>query len=425
MTSMRPTEARRAFAVEVVKVLRSAGHQALWAGGCVRDLILGIQPADYDVATSARPEQVVRLFRRTASVGASFGVIMVLGPAGAGQVEVATFRGDGEYLDGRRPSSVHYGDAQLDASRRDFTINGLFLDPETGEIIDYVGGRADIQAGVIRAIGDPRQRFAEDKLRLLRAVRFAARLGMSIEPDTFVAIREMAGEVTVVAAERIAQELRRMLVDTHRADAMSTVAGLGMLGVILPSMAWAGGPDRRQAWLDVLNSLIELPQSASFPLALATLLHAVEPATDAVRLVDDECRRLKLANDERERAVWLVANQGAIIEPGIGPVPKLKRLLSHPGAQDLLDLKRAIALATSGDDSAVTRAEAYLRDEPDGPINPPPILTGGDLIRHGLKPGREFARLLEAARDAQLERRIGTVEEALALVDGLRRGEGG
>ncbi|WZO99457.1 CCA tRNA nucleotidyltransferase [Isosphaeraceae bacterium EP7] len=422
---MSPTEARRDFAVEVVRVLRSAGYQALWAGGCVRDLILGREPTDYDVATNARPEQVVRLFRRTLSVGASFGVIMVLGPNRAGDVEVATFRGDGEYLDGRRPSSVHYGDARLDASRRDFTINGLFLDPETDEIIDYVGGRADLEAGVIRAIGDPRARFAEDKLRLLRAVRFAARLEMTIEPATFEAIHEMAGQVTVVAAERIAQELRRMLGDSHRAVAFSTLAGLGMLGEILPSMAWAGGQQRRESWLNVLNALDKLPESPSFPLALATLLHAVEPEADAARLVNDDCRALKLANDERERIVWLVASQAAKIEPGTGSESRLKRLLSHPGATDLLAFRRAIALATTGDDSAVSRAEAYLRDEPEGPINPLPILTGGDLIRHGLKPGPEFSGLLEAVRDAQLERRIGTVEDSLALVDRLRTEKAG
>ena len=208
--------ARRAFAFEVVDRLQRAGHRALWAGGCVRDLLMDREPSDYDVATDATPDRVMGLFRRTIPVGVSFGVVRVLGPREAGAVEVATFRSDGRYDDGRRPQSVTFGTPEADARRRDFTINGMFLDPVRDEILDLVGGKKDLEARVLRAIGDPIERFAEDKLRLLRAVRFAARLGFELEQSTKAAIASMAGEVRVVSAERIAEELRKMLVHPSR-----------------------------------------------------------------------------------------------------------------------------------------------------------------------------------------------------------------
>ncbi|HMB05430.1 MAG TPA: CCA tRNA nucleotidyltransferase, partial [Isosphaeraceae bacterium] len=235
---MPPPDRRREFATEVVRQFRQAGHQALWAGGCVRDLLLGLTPSDYDVATDATPEQVMALFRyRTVPVGVSFGVVRVRGPLGQGdEVEVATFRSDGAYVDGRHPESVVFSSPRLDAERRDFTINGMFLDPFTGKVIDFVGGQADLKNRILRAIGDPEARFLEDKLRLIRAVRFAARFDLAIEPATRVALRAMASQIAVVSAERIAQELRRMLVHESRAQAIDLAMETGLVAVVLPSL---------------------------------------------------------------------------------------------------------------------------------------------------------------------------------------------
>ena len=238
MTTSSPA---REFAVEIVRKLRAAGHTALLAGGCVRDLLLGREPKDFDVATTARPEQVRDLFghRRTLAVGASFGVIVVVPPRGseAGQVEVATFRTEGPYQDGRRPESVAFCTPEEDAQRRDFTINGMFYDPVEARVLDFVGGEADLAARVLRAIGDPHARMREDKLRMLRAVRFAATLDFMLDEVTAAAVREMAHEIVVVSHERIAQELRRMLVDTHRRRAVELCDSVGLLSVILPEVA--------------------------------------------------------------------------------------------------------------------------------------------------------------------------------------------
>jgi poly(A) polymerase len=229
----------REFAIDVVRRLREAGHQALWAGGCVRDELLGRAPHDYDVATDATPEQVRRLFRRTVAVGISFGVVEVLGPRGDAApltVQVATFRSDGTYSDGRHPDAVVFSSAREDALRRDFTINGMFLDPLGGELIDYVGGRADLDAKILRAIGDPAARFAEDKLRLLRAVRFATRFDLALDPATADALRAMAGQIVVVSAERIAEELRKLLTCPQRARGVRLLDETGLARALLPEL---------------------------------------------------------------------------------------------------------------------------------------------------------------------------------------------
>ncbi len=407
-----PSDPGRGFAVEVVRRLQAAGHLAYWAGGCVRDLILGRAAADFDVATDATPDRVMGLFRRTVPVGISFGVVRVLGPPGAGEVEVATFRSDGDYRDGRRPESVRFGSPGADAARRDFTINGMFFDPLDGNLVDLVGGRADLDAKVLRAIGDPAARFAEDKLRLLRAVRFAARFDLAIEPGTDRALRAMAAEVVAVAAERIAQELRKMLVDPNRARAMALGRDVGLLGVILPSTAMVTPDD----WSRTLAVLDGFGLAVGFPLAFAALL--LDAGAAGVELAG---RSLKLANAEIEGALWLAGHAGQLNDPRTLPRSRLKRLLAAPGIGDLLALHRAVALASGSGLDAVAYCEAYLRDEPDGPIDPPPILTGDDLVRHGLKPGREFARLLEAIRTAQLEGEVTTRVEALARVDAMVR----
>jgi poly(A) polymerase len=412
----------------------------------VRDEVLGLTPSDYDVATDAVPDQVMKLFRRTCEVGLSFGVVRVLGPEGAGEVEVATFRSDGEYLDGRRPESVTFGTPEQDSARRDFTINGMFLDPETGEVIDFVGGTDDLRAGILRAIGEPEERFAEDKLRLLRAVRFAARFGFSIEPRTRRAVEAMADQVTVVAAERIAHELRRMLVHRSRARAMDLALETGLVAAILPELLpmkglFQGKPVQPQGdlWDHTLLVLECLPEEPNFPLAFATLLHDVgKPATRAIqdgrptfhnheqvgrRIADAIGRRLKLANAEREHMAWLVEFHQYLGEAKRLREAKLKRILAMPGIEDLLALHRADALASTGDTSQVDYCEYYMREQPTGPINPPPVLTGHDLIRHGLSQGRLFKVILDQVRELQLERVINSKREALEWVD--RQSEAG
>jgi poly(A) polymerase len=437
-----PADARHAFATEVVARLRRAGFQSLWAGGCVRDLLLGLTPADYDVATDATPEQVMGLFRRTVPVGVSFGVVRVLGPRGAGEVEVATFRSDGAYVDGRRPESVRFGSPEEDASRRDFTINGMFLDPLSGEVLDYVGGRADLERRVLRAIGDPAARFEEDKLRLLRAARFAARFGLAIDRATREALVAMAGQVRVVAVERIAQELRRMLVHPTRAKAMDLAFDTGLVAAILPPLVpmkglFQGKPVQPEGdlWDHTLLVLENLPPEPSFPLAFAALLHDVgKPATKGLqdgrvtfynhevvgrRIAEDLCRALKLSNEERERVAWLVEFHQYLGAPRQLRESKFKRMLAMPGIEELLALHRADALATTGDASNVDYCERYLRERPEGEINPPALLTGHDLLRHGLRPGPLFKQILDRVREAQLERRVGSKKEALELVDRL------
>ncbi|MDR3632291.1 MAG: CCA tRNA nucleotidyltransferase [Isosphaeraceae bacterium] len=436
------TEASRHLATEIVRKLREAGHTALWAGGCVRDLLLGLAPSDYDVATDATPAQVTALFlRRTIQVGAAFGVVRVRGSKLTGaEVEVATFRSDGAYLDGRHPESVVFSTPRADAERRDFTINGMFYDPMSGEVIDFVGGQADLAAKVLRAIGDPAARFGEDKLRLLRAVRFAARFGLTIDPATLGALRAMAAQVTVVAAERIAQELRRMLVHESRAQAFELALDVGLVKAVLPPLLairglFQGKPIQPEGdlWDHTMLVLKLLPPDPSFPLAFASLLHDIgKPPTKAIhngrmsfhnheqvgsRIADDLCRKLKLSNAERERTCWLVEYHQYLGEAKRLRESKLKRILAQPGIEELLALHRADALASSGGTEQIDYCEYYLREQPTGPINPPPLVTGHDLVRHGLNPGAHFAEILERLREAQLERIVNSKREALDWLD--------
>ncbi len=439
---MSDAEARRTFATEVVGRIRQAGFHALWAGGCVRDSLLGLAPSDYDVATDATPEQVMGIFRnRTIPVGLSFGVVRVRDGRGAGQeVEVATFRSDGAYIDGRHPESVVFSSPELDAARRDFTINGMFLDPFSNEVIDYVGGQADLKAGILRAIGDPRERFTEDKLRLLRAARFAARFELAMDPATRAAVVSMASQVNVVAAERIAQELRRMLVHPSRSKAVDLMLELGLVAAIMPQLVpmkgiFQGKPVQPEGdlWDHVLLVLDLLPNEPSFSLAFAALLHDVgKPTTRAVhngrfsfhhheqegrRIANDLCRKLKLSNAERERILWLVEYHQYLGEAKRLRESKLKKMLAMPGIEELLALHRADALASFGECSQVEYCEYYMQAQPTGPINPPPLVTGHDLVRHGLSPGSHFATLLEQIREAQLDRVVNSKREALEWLD--------
>ena len=440
----------REFAIDVVRRLREAGHEALWAGGCVRDEVMGHEPHDYDVATDARPEQVQKLFRRTIEVGASFGVIEVIGPRVNDEhlkVQVATFRVDDEYEDERRPKAVRFASAKEDALRRDFTINGMFLDPLENRLIDYVGGQEDLKAKLLRAIGDPHERFKEDKLRLLRAVRFAARFELELDPATKDAIRTMASRITIVSAERIAQELRKLLTDRHRVRGVRLMDEVGLVAPILPELVpmrgvpqGFPGAETGDLWEHTLLVLGQLAEEVSFPLALATLVHDVgKPKAfrraegrytfhghehigrDMTRLIGE---RLKLSNAERERVEWLVERHQYLSDAPIMRPSRLKPILTHPGIYELLVLHRADAIASGREPTHVDFAEARLREwTASGELNPAPILGGDDLKKMRLPPGPAFKRILDAVREGQLDGTIATHEQALRFATELAEDE--
>jgi len=433
---MNPTaDPSREFALQVVKRLRAAGFQSLWAGGCVRDLLRGRRPKDYDVATDARPEQVQQLFgrNRTLAVGASFGVILVRAPrtdaggASIQDVEVATFRTEGPYRDGRRPDSVEFSSPEEDAKRRDFTINGMFFDPLENRVLDYVGGERDLADQLVRAIGDPHARMKEDKLRLLRAIRFTATMNFQLDPATANAVRDLAGEIVVVSAERIAQELKRMLVDENRRQAIELVADLNLLPMIFPELEQLrlGRVDDPQGWFRTLR-MLGLLQSPTFELAAATLLHAAgrDGPDPSARSEGDEvaaiCRRLRLSNEETELIRWLAATQDDPETLPEWPVARQKRLLALPHFDQLLALSRAKLLAMERSLAPILWCESYLQSTPRTEIDPPPLLTGADLIALGLKPGPNFKTWLDAIRDRQLEGEISNREAALAYAAELR-----
>jgi poly(A) polymerase len=395
----------REFATEVVRRLRAAGHQALWAGGCVRDMLLGLEPEDYDVATAATPEQVQRLFRSTRELGIEFGVVRVLGPRPI-IVEVATFRSDGAYTDGRHPDAVVFSSPEEDARRRDFTVNGMFFDPLQDKVIDYVGGQDDLRAGVLRAIGNPAQRFTEDKLRLLRAVRFATRFNLTLDPATADAIRAMAGGIAVVSAERIAEELRKLLTNLRRADGLRMLNDVNLLSPLLPEVAATG-----DGWTHLLRMLELLPADASFPLALAAVLHDI--GRDVAGRI---CLRLKLSNVERDRIEWLVGMHDRLCDAPRMLNSALKPILAHPGIRELLALHRADAVAAGKSVEHVKFCEQKLRDWLPEEVDPPPVLTGDDLLALGIKQGPIFKRLLDAVRIAQLDEVVTTKEQAIELV---------
>jgi len=405
---------QRAFAQEIAEKLRAAGFESLWAGGCVRDELLGIPPKDYDIATNATPDQVRDLFghRRTLAIGAAFGVVTILGPRAIGQIDVATFRTDATYSDGRRPDSVQYTTAEHDAQRRDFTINGLFYDPIAQQVVDYVHGQEDLKRGIIRAIGDPRLRIGEDKLRMLRAVRFAATLRFEIERETFLAIQDMAVNINTVSAERIGMELRRMLVDANRATALTLLRDTNLLTQVLPEVAAL--PE--STFNDTARILAAL-QTPTLPLALAASLSSLPTPHSPLPLPASALgRRLRYTNKEVDRTIWLLANRPTIAEAAELPWPRLQRLLTHDGTPELIALHEATAAPADA-------ALAFCRERlawPAERLNPPPLVDGSDLIHHGLKPGPHFAGLLEQTRDAQLNGEIRTREQALALIDSLR-----
>jgi poly(A) polymerase len=439
-------------ATQIVRTLREAGYQAYLAGGCVRDLLLGREPADFDVATSALPQQVMRLFPKTYAVGVQFGVVLV--PVrGAGKdeehghytVEVATFRSDGLYTDGRHPDQVEFSrDARTDVQRRDFTINGLLLDPISGEVLDYVGGRDDLKLQTVRAIGDARQRFSEDKLRMLRAVRFAARFGYSIEPQTFQAVRALAQEIHQVSRERIRDEVLKMLTEGSARRAFELLDETGLLEQILPEIKRMQGVQQPpqfhpegDVWVHTLMLLDGLPAKAPKTLALGALLHDVgKPPTfriapDRIRfdqhadvgtkMAEEICRRLRLSNEETEHVCALVANHMRFGDVRKMKTSTLKRFLRLPKFEEHLELHRLDCLGSHRDLSLYEFAKEKLHTMPKDQVRPKPLLTGDDLIKAGYKPGPEFKTMLTAVEDAQLEGSIATKEEALAMIAASRR----
>jgi tRNA nucleotidyltransferase/poly(A) polymerase len=403
-------EKQRWFATEVVKHLRANDFEAYWAGGCVRDQLVGRQPKDYDVATSARPDEIQHVFgkRRTLAIGASFGVITVLGPPHAGQVEVATFRQDIGYSDGRRPDEVRFASAEVDAQRRDFTINGMFFDPVAERVIDFVDGQQDLKHRLIRAIGDPRQRFAEDKLRMLRAVRFAASFEFALEEQTAEAIQEMAPQITVVSAERIAAEMRAMLEGPSRESAVELLRRMGLLEQILPEAKQAATePAEGQQRLALLNAL----ERPTLPQALAVLLgwpHGQEHAATV-------SKRWRLSNAEAARTSWLLKHGTALNGAPTKPWSKLQPVLAHLGADELLALNRAAARLGRADPADVEFARQKLA-LPAEQLDPAPLISGDDLIQLQIPKGKLYSVLLQEARDAQLDGLLHSGEDAQRFV---------
>jgi poly(A) polymerase len=412
-----PEQARQ-FAVEVVSRLRAAGHEALWAGGCVRDELLGRIPADYDVATAAKPDDVRRVFgqRRTLAVGAAFGVITVLGPKGAGQIEVATFRTDAAYTDGRHPAGVTFSTAPEDAQRRDFTINGLFFDPLTGEVHDYVGGRADLAAGVVRAIGVPAMRFGEDHLRMLRAVRFAAAFGFALDGETRAAIERMTHLVTTVSPERIAAELRAMVSRPGRRRALELLAETGLAKEVLPEIApGAAGDSGAEAWGEAAR-IIDALDEPSLASALAALYEPLGAAP-----LRQAANRLRLSNREVKLAGWLQEAVAMFNEPSEPNEPdvagrpwsEVQPWLAHEDAFLLADLLRARADCGRGSVATAAWVTAQIA-RPRHELDPPPLVTGADLLAAGVAAGPAMGATLARLRALQLDGVIATREEAIA-----------
>ena len=429
-------------AAEICARLRGAGHRALFAGGCVRDHLLGVPPKDFDVATSARPGEVAALFERTVLVGAAFGVVLVLLPEG--QVEVATFRSDGPYLDGRHPSSVSFTDEHADAQRRDFTVNALFLDPETGEVLDYVGGRDDLKRAVIRAVGEPAARFQEDHLRLLRAVRFAARLGFEIEPATFAAAQALASRCVDTSAERVRDELLKMLTEGRARRAFELLDDTGMLAHVLPEMMPMKGceqPPEFHPEGDVfIHTLMLLEQlgPCTPTLALGALLHDVgKPPTQTfedrirfnlhekvgARMAEKICHRLRLSNELTERTVWLVENHMRLAATPQMREAKRKRFVREPGFEELMALGKMDCLASHGDTEHIDWIAAYRAQLKPEEVRPAPLISGHDLIAAGYSPGPTFKEILTSVEDQQLEGALNSREAALAWVQERWRSE--
>lgn len=441
----------RDFATSIVRTLRGRGFQAFLVGGCVRDLLLGREPKDYDVATDATPRQVMAIFPETYAVGAQFGVVLVPAPdveqqqaesEGASKsnaVEVATFRSDIGYSDGRHPDEVRFSkDPQEDVQRRDFTINGMLLDPLNGEVLDFVGGRKDLKSGIIRTIGDPQKRFGEDKLRMLRAIRFAARFDYQIDAATFSAIQYLAEQIRAVSRERVRDELTRMLTEGHGRQAFLLLDQSGLLQQVLPEISAMKGVEQPlefhpegDVFVHTLLLLENLPHPCPMTLAWGALLHDVgKPPTFrvaerirfdghvdiGVKMAEEICARLRFSNDETEQILALVDNHMRFGDAMRMKESTLKKFLRLPRFDEHLALHRADCLASHRNLAAYEFVQRKRGEIPPERMRPQPLVTGDDLIAEGHTPGPRFREILNAVEDAQLEGRLGSRDAALDFV---------
>jgi len=436
------------FATTIVETLRQRGFQAYLAGGCVRDLLLKREPKDYDVATNATPRQVIEIFPETYAVGAQFGVVLVPVPeehrgeesSSPQAIEVATFRSDIGYSDGRHPDEVRFSqDPREDMSRRDFTINGMMLDPVNGEVLDYVGGRDDLSAGIIRAIGEPERRFAEDKVRMLRAVRFAARLEYRIESATFAATQALADQIGVVSRERVRDELTRMLTEGHASRAFQLMEQSGLLREVLPEVLAMKGVEQPpefhpegDVFVHTLLLLDHLPSHCPPTLAWGALLHDVgKPPTFrvtpdrirfdghvdvGVKMAEEICRRLRFSNSDTEQILALVDNHMRFADAKKMKESTLKKFLRLPAFDEHLALHRADCLASHRNLATYDFVLEKRAEIPAETMRPSPLVTGDDLIAAGHTPSPRFREILNAVEDAQLEGRLPTRDAALEFV---------
>ena len=441
------------FATSIVKTLRQHGFEAYLVGGCVRDLLLGREPKDYDVATNATPQQVMTIFPETYAVGAQFGVVLVPVPDSGGAsecelegisksgcVEVATFRSDIGYTDGRHPDEVRFSkDPREDVARRDFTINGMLLDPVSGEVLDYVGGRKDLEAGIIRTIGNPQHRFAEDKLRMLRAVRFAARFEYTVERSTLAAIQPLADQIAVVSRERVRDELTRMLTEGHASRAFLLLDESGLLQFVLPEISAMHGVEQPpefhpegDVFVHTLLLLDNLPQPCPPTLGWGALLHDVGKAATfrvapdrirfdghvdvGVKIAQDICRRLRFSNHDTEQILALVENHMRFADAMKMKESTLKKFMRLRDFDEHMALHRADCLASHGKLSTYEFIRQKQAEIPPEKMRPAPLVTGNDLIAAGHVPGPRFKEILSAVEDAQLEGRLPSRDAALEFV---------
>ena len=444
-------EMLRDFATSIVQTLRERGFQAYLVGGCVRDLLLDREPKDYDVATDATPRDVMQIFPETYAVGAQFGVVLIpvpereskdvhiQAPAKSKAVEVATFRSDIGYSDGRHPDDVRFSKSpEQDVARRDFTINGMLLDPLSGEVLDFVGGRNDLKAGIIRTIGDPQRRFEEDKLRMLRAVRFAARFGYQIDAATFAAIEELAEQIRVVSRERVRDELTHMLTEGHARQAFLQLDESGLLRQVLPEISAMKGVEQPaefhpegDVFVHTLLLLDHLPNPCPMTLAWGALLHDVgKPPTFrvaerirfdghvevGVKMAEEICTRLRFSNDETEQILALVDNHMRFGHVARMKESTLKKFLRMPRFDEHLALHRADCLASHRNLATYDFIRKKREEIPPEKMRPLPLVTGDDLIAAGHVPGPKFREILDAVEDAQLEGRLPSRDAALDFV---------
>ncbi len=387
----------RAAAIKIIKHLRSKGFHALLAGGCVRDRLLKRPAKDYDIATSATPDKVIKLFRRTLKVGAKFGVVIVL--IEKQQVEVATFRTESGYTDGRHPTSVKFSGQKEDASRRDFTINGMFYDPIGKKVIDYVNGQTDLKKHLIRTIGSPNERFAEDYLRMLRAVRFSTQLAFKIEPKTFAAICENAKNITKISAERIATELEGILVNPNRTDGIKILTKCGLAHAIFPKIT------DKQFGLGA-EVLGKLPERVGFPLALSALFSACD-----TNLTLENCRKLKLSRSQIKHIKFLLANRGKLLDKNMS-LAELKLTLASSYFEDLFQLQKAIQKANKQSIASLTALRKRINSLVGIELKPKPLLNGHELMQLGAQPGPVLGQLAQEMYIAQLEDSLQTKKQA-------------